>query len=384
MKLACNMAYLATAQLDYLDHVIHFDGFFFIIPRQSFNWIGFGVDIFEQKISVKYSFNKKYFNNKNIAKLVRERYIKLYRLFSSILIITDKKRVKMFPVTSYLHKFTKTALNTKNRYGFTYGNYGLISIQAFSKYTFIYLRLVLIFYKLMQNKNEKLSFEQKLPNCFNKKYYYNKKMIAKSIRNRYIRLYHLFSTFIITSVLGVIIVSIQIEMKLHQNWSAISSINFIIDVNQFTLTLSYLFEVNQMYLRVFTANLCLHCPVNVLMSMWMFDGHIPWATMFIIAFFIVYQFIIIFILHLQLIKSTQYIHRPVPRLYSILIQISSYRKPKSLLRNQLCLCSDIMAFNTTHRYGFTYGSFGLVSILALFKNALFYGRFILIAYKLQI
>lgn len=111
---ACNMAYLATAQLDYLDHVIHFDGFFFIIPRQSFNWIGFGVDIFgiiysnnvmlfdakiclndilkkfllEQKISVKYSFNKKYFNNKNIAKLVRERYIKLYRLFSSILIIT--------------------------------------------------------------------------------------------------------------------------------------------------------------------------------------------------------------------------------------------------------------------------------------------------------
>lgn len=125
-----------------------------------------------------------------------------------------------------------------------------------------------------------------------------------------------------------------------------------------------------MYLRVFTANLCLHCPVNVLMSMWMFDGHIPWATMFIIAFFIVYQFIIIFILHLQLIKSTQYIHRPVPRLYSILIQISSYRKPKSLLRNQLCLCSDIMAFNTTHRYGFTYGSFGLVSILALFKVCL--------------
>ena len=113
----CNMVYFATTKLNYLDHVIYFDGFFFLIPKQSSNLTG---------------------------------------LLAEIVFIVYSNNIMLFDV--------KFSLN---------------------------------------NILRKLLIEQKLPNCFNKKYYYNKKMIAKSIRNRYIRLYHLFSTFIITSGLFI-------------------------------------------------------------------------------------------------------------------------------------------------------------------------------------
>lgn len=138
-------------------------------------------------------------------------------------------------------------------------------------------------------------------------------------------------------------------------------------LHKFTKTVSYFFSVNQMFGRIFTSILLIYCPTNVLMTLWMLEGYIPMKNMFVAAFFITYQVVIIFIFHLKLTKCTEYIHQPISRLFSILLQFSHCHKQKLLLRKRFYFCPHIMALNTKNRYGFTYGNYGLISIQAFSK-----------------
>ena len=105
-------------------------------------------------------------------------------------------------------------------------------------------------------------------------------------------------------------------------------------LHKFTKTVSYFFSVNQMFGRIFTSILLIYCPTNVLMTLWMLEGYIPMKNMFVAAFFITYQVVIIFIFHLKLTKCTEYIHQSISRLFSILLQFSHCHKQKLLLRKR--------------------------------------------------
>lgn len=130
-------------------------------------------------------------------------------------------------------------------------------------------------------------------------------------------------------------------------------------------TLAFFFSLNRMYGRVFLANLLGLCPSNVIMTLWMILGLVDAENNLFFVFFIVYQYLFIFAIHLLLTFCSKHIHRPVKALIHMLVHTT--KNGIGNIRSRIRLSNDIFALHTQNRYGFTYGNFGLISLAAFAK-----------------
>lgn len=155
------------------------------------------------------------------------------------------------------------------------------------------------------------------------------------------------------------------------------------------LALSLFFSTNKMYGRLFFATLFCFYPVNAKMTMWMVQAKLKAENNFFVAFFSIYQMVLIFAAHLVLTRTTPAIQKPSKLLFTMMVR-NQHRIANFRLKLQLS--NDIFA--TSHfcdktakrcarnRYGCHYGRFGLVSLSSFYKYVLLWGKFVMISYKI--
>lgn len=144
-------------------------------------------------------------------------------------------------------------------------------------------------------------------------------------------------------------------------------------------TIGFFFAANRMHGKLFFAALVVFCPAQCLLTMWLLLGKVPKKQVPAIHFFNLYEFNFIFIIHLLLALVSRNFHRPGRELLSLMAG-STTRMGN--LRARLRLRLDIDWMVTHRKYGFNYGSFGLISLNAFSKYVLPYGKVMMITFKL--
>lgn len=181
--------------------------------------------------------------------------------------------------------------------------------------------------------------------------------------------------------------------------------NFANFRKHYVATLVYFVAVNRVFGKLYLANLACLMPVNVLTSVYMLigsDQHL--GNRFIVYFWIVYFCNYLFVMHLLLAQCTKCIHRPGKRLLRIAaMPDDGGSRPRMGIRCRIGIDSCIAVVHTKKKYGFTYGPFGLVSMMAFtkvcdlrftlmnflltnlidFQYLLLYGEFMMSCYQLM-
>lgn len=136
-----------------------------------------------------------------------------------------------------------------------------------------------------------------------------------------------------------------------------------------TKTLLYFFKVNQMYGKLFLGSLLIFGPINLTLSMWLVEGKLEFGTKLILYFWSFYLFIFLFLAHFILAYCAKHINRPRKHLLHIVATNNGTTTGSKRLKSQvrLRISLHIWALSTKHHYGFTYGTFGLVSMRAFTK-----------------
>lgn len=119
-------------------------------------------------------------------------------------------------------------------------------------------------------------------------------------------------------------------------------------------------------------------PLNCVFVIAIMSGVIETMYVFFIAVFALSQITCIFFIHLLIVSMNKSIHKPIKRV----IHQSIYdRRLWKFSILKLKIHNYIVAFNTNKKYGYTYGSFGLVSMLSFSKvspNFLFIILFVIL------
>lgn len=146
----------------------------------------------------------------------------------------------------------------------------------------------------------------------------------------------------------------------------------------FVKTLSYFFSVNQVYGPLFLACFLVVGLLSIMFTLFMviWSHQMKIEQWFFLVSMVVYTIIIIFVIHWHLAKCIRRIHRPGRRLYRLMIKIHCRTE---MFRVKMKLLVDLITFNVldaNRQYGFTYGNFGLISMIAFTKvcsfKAIFY------------
>lgn len=161
-------------------------------------------------------------------------------------------------------------------------------------------------------------------------------------------------------------------LKAKENFSKLSAFSkemfqvvvFLAIRKRIVQNLQFFFEINRMYGKTFLVCMVIYCPVNTLFTVWLTHGKVQLQHSFTILFFVIYEFNFLFSIHLLLTYCTRHIHRPAKPYLSLMAE-NQHRV--GLIRTRMKLINDILALSTTHRYGFTYGNFGLISLAAFSK-----------------
>ena len=160
----------------------------------------------------------------------------------------------------------------------------------------------------------------------------------------------------------------------------------------YTLTLGYFFAGNRHFGRLFLVLLCAHCPVNVfLVVVLIHSGQaISAPNRFFITAFVLYQFFSIFGVHLVFASAIRVIYRPRRILCKIVAESGVARRTVLngrvngiSVKGLVSLSLLVHSFPAEKRgqIGFTYGSFGKVTVAAFARYVLLYGKFLLITHK---
>src|SRR5699024_5644833 len=106
-----------------------------------------------------------------------------------------------------------------------------------------------------------------------------------------------------------------------------------------------------------------NCPLNGLLVSLIILGRIPQLKMFFVGPVSVEEFIFIFGIHLLIANVNKKIHRPCKQFIGLSLEHGhSWSFP-----DRLRLSILIETFITRRRYGFTYHTFGRISLLAFVK-----------------
>lgn len=179
-------------------------------------------------------------------------------------------------------------------------------------------------------------------------------------------------------------------IKMHQNYLALAKIQThgkkLYRLNRFHVhhiqSLEIFFMTNRLYGKLFFTALLTFYPVNTQMIAWMITGYVTGLNRAFISLFIIHEFYCIFAVHLFLAKCTKVIHRPSVLLLNLMANSRFSKNGNKLSSAQMKLSNLIYAFHSVKRYGFTYGSFGLITMAAFAKYLMQYGKFLMISYKI--
>lgn len=137
--------------------------------------------------------------------------------------------------------------------------------------------------------------------------------------------------------------------------------------SQFSHTLVYFFKVNALYGRTFFAYLLAFVPINVALSVWAIQNEGTLTGQIVLISTSVSVSNLLFVIHLLLAMCSPKLHRPRKQLLSLMAQSSLSHKFKMPKITRFRLLHQIYVLHTKRPYGFTYGSFGLVSLSAFAK-----------------
>lgn len=141
--------------------------------------------------------------------------------------------------------------------------------------------------------------------------------------------------------------------------------NYVEYRRKYAHKLVHFFALNKMYGRVFLAILCGCAPITALMTVWVTLGQVEMEKSFFVLFFVTYGYLAMFVIHLFLTYCSRHIHRPAKSLIRLMVHSQQHRL--EALRVRQLLAADIAAVHTTNLYGFTYGQFGLISLITFVK-----------------
>lgn len=138
---------------------------------------------------------------------------------------------------------------------------------------------------------------------------------------------------------------------------------------EFVHSLLLFFEVNRMFGPLFLSHLLGMLPLSLVFGVWLIQGE----TLSLTASIVLYAWELfianfLFVLHLLFARATKRIHRPAKPLLAFAARNQFWAKHQQMpTKTQVHLACQIATLHTKKRYGFTYGSFGLVSMMAFFK-----------------
>lgn len=171
----------------------------------------------------------------------------------------------------------------------------------------------------------------------------------------------------------------------------------------FETTLCVFFRLNAMYGRLFLSGLVAMVPISTRMIIWILAGQVSRLNSVFILLYIIHECYCIFGIHLFLALCATTIHRPSSVLMHLMV---ANQHRVGHLRTRIRLSNMIFALHVpwSSRYGFSYGSVGLVTMAAFVKVSLkyflllfltnffwfkfsnqylmMYGRYMMITYKL--
>ncbi|KAI2806751.1 hypothetical protein BLOT_008709 [Blomia tropicalis] len=114
---------------------------------------------------------------------------------------------------------------------------------------------------------------------------------------------------------------------------------------------------------------------------WAMIGNLEPMNLYFILNVLTGQMILMFGIHLVMAMYGQRIHKPSNLMIHHMVY-DKHMNGNDYQRARLRLALCIFAIHTNQKYGFTYGSFGLVTINTLVKFTMFYAKFIMIAFKM--
>ncbi len=138
--------------------------------------------------------------------------------------------------------------------------------------------------------------------------------------------------------------------------------------------LTFFLQTNRAYGHLYLACFLAHCPVNIIINIWLFNGQV--TNSFFVIVFNVHEFLFLFGIHLMLSRCTMHIHQVRDWFH-----LATLRQPD--LYTQIKVSNDIAVINSKNRCGFTYGSFGLISLSAFVKYLIIYSKLLFISQKLM-
>src|SRR5699024_6670598 len=119
-----------------------------------------------------------------------------------------------------------------------------------------------------------------------------------------------------------------------------------------------------MHGRLFLACLLIFCPAQCLLTMWLITGKVPPKNVVWIAFFNMYEFSFVFVVHFLLTSYSKQVHKPARPLIGLSV---ANQHRIGHFRTRLRLALDIDQLNIINPYRFTYGKYGLISLDAFSK-----------------
>lgn len=139
----------------------------------------------------------------------------------------------------------------------------------------------------------------------------------------------------------------------------------------FVKTLLYFFTINQVYGPIFLACFLVVGFLSIMITLYLVVfNRMKFEQFLFLLIVVIYTMLIIFGIHWHLAKCIRCIHRPGWWLFKLMTQINC---KTGLIRVKIKLLIDLLTFNvlqTNRFYGFTYGHFGLISMMAFTKVCL--------------
>ncbi len=187
--------------------------------------------------------------------------------------------------------------------------------------------------------------------------------------------------------------SILISQKQH-----FSSSQFAHFQRRYAQAIVLLGEINQACNGCFLAFLLVAFPLNATFLSWLIGGQVKsLLSQLFIGSFIVYQWVVIMLIHLALTVIIGLVDAPgkvlksAPVLFQEAVQtkdeneaLRRHRKRMTIsatVRTKLRLALQIFAIDSRRKLGFTYGPIGLISLAAFVRFLILYSKTAMIIYK---
>lgn len=138
--------------------------------------------------------------------------------------------------------------------------------------------------------------------------------------------------------------------------------------------LTFFQQTNRAFGHLYLACFLAHCPVNIIINIWLFNGQV--TNSFFVIVFNVHELLFLFGIHLMLSRCTMHIHQ-----MRNWFHLTTLQQPD--MYTQIKVSNDIAVINSKNRFGFTYGSFGLISLSAFIKYLIIYSKLLFISQKLM-